>query len=177
MQSPQEKIILVVDDHDDGRESLCMLLENIGYIAFRAKNTAQALMYLEKGLRPCVVLLDLIMPGDGWHFRAVQMENPEWAKIPVVVGTGLAGGAVPVGRPVVIVTTKSVTIRSESNTGQFGKSWNSPFRLRVASPMLMQAMPPGTRTRWHSCHTRSSSSCSLRRWTTSLSRRRSGSPR
>ena len=27
------------------------------------------------------------MPGDGWHFRAEQMANSQWAKIPVIVST------------------------------------------------------------------------------------------
>jgi CheY-like chemotaxis protein len=83
------RMILVIDDHDDGRESLGLLLQALGFVPFLAKNSGEGLEYLRKGLRPCVILLDLIMAGDGWQFRVEQMANPEWASIPVIVGTGL----------------------------------------------------------------------------------------
>jgi CheY-like chemotaxis protein len=89
------RIILAVDDDDDGRESLGLLLQALGYVPFLAKNSGEALNYLRKGLKPCVILLDLIMAGDGWHFRVEQIGNPEWAEIPVIVGSGLA----PIQRP------------------------------------------------------------------------------
>lgn len=83
------KIILVIDDHDDGREALALLLAHFGYTCIGAKTSNEALDFLDKGLKPCAIFLDLLMPGDGWHFRARQMEHPEWSKIPVVVGTGI----------------------------------------------------------------------------------------
>lgn len=83
------RIVLVIDDHDDGRESLGLLLQALGFLPFLAKSSGEGLAYLRKGLQPCVILLDLIMAGDGWHFRVEQMANPEWARIPVIVGTGL----------------------------------------------------------------------------------------
>ena len=86
---PKFRSILVVDDHNDGRDSLCLALKLSGYLPVPAKNGGEAVQHLERGLRPCVVLLDLIMPGDGWHFRAKQIANPEWRDIPVIVGTGL----------------------------------------------------------------------------------------
>jgi CheY-like chemotaxis protein len=38
---------------------------------------------------PCLIFLDLLMPNNGWQFRAEQMAHPKWSTIPVVVGTGL----------------------------------------------------------------------------------------
>jgi CheY-like chemotaxis protein len=46
---------------------------------------------LENGLRPCLILLDLAMPGmNGLAFRQAQLQNPDLADIPVAVisGTG-----------------------------------------------------------------------------------------
>ena len=60
-----------------------------GYVPVQATNSKRAIDYLRKGLKPCVILLDLLMAGDGWSFRAEQMANPEWATIPVIVGTGI----------------------------------------------------------------------------------------
>jgi len=40
---------------------------------------------LRGGLRPGVILLDLMMPGtDGWDFRAQQKRDPSLAEIPII---------------------------------------------------------------------------------------------
>ena len=47
-----------------------------------------ALNKLRSGLRPCVILLDLMMPGmNGWDFRAAQLRDGDLKDIPVVVMT------------------------------------------------------------------------------------------
>jgi len=81
--------VLVIDDDEDGRHAIAMMLEVEGYLPVEAPNSQRALDYLRHGLRPCAILLDLLMAGDGWHFRAAQAENPAWADIPVIVGTGI----------------------------------------------------------------------------------------
>jgi CheY-like chemotaxis protein len=82
---------LVVDDDPDIRGALCELLEDEGYRAASASNGREALVYLNSRERPCVILLDLMMPVmDGWEFRRLQQNDPRWSKIPVVVIT--AGG-------------------------------------------------------------------------------------
>jgi CheY-like chemotaxis protein len=81
--------VLVIDNDDDGAEAIVELLRLEGFLPVRAHTGRQALDYLARGLKPCAILLDLLMPGDGWHFRAEQAANPEWAKIPVIVSTAL----------------------------------------------------------------------------------------
>ena len=80
--------ILVVDDDPDIREALCELLEDEGYRAVSASNGKEALVYLSSKERPCIILLDLMMPiMDGWEFRRLQKNDARWSKIPVVVIT------------------------------------------------------------------------------------------
>lgn len=83
-----EKLILVVDDDQDIRESLRDVLEDQGYRVATAANGRDALDQLQGGLRPSIVLLDLMMPVmDGWTFRTEQMKDPALADIPVVLVT------------------------------------------------------------------------------------------
>ena len=83
-----EHVIFVVDDDESIRESLCEIFEDEGHRALGLANGAAALEALERGLRPCLILLDLMMPiMDGWDFRERQLSHPEFASIPVVVIT------------------------------------------------------------------------------------------
>jgi CheY-like chemotaxis protein len=78
--------VLVVDSHEDSRYSLIELLRASGYVVVGASNGASALEMLQSGLQPCVILLDLMVPGNGWSFRFEQMADPELARIPVIGG-------------------------------------------------------------------------------------------
>jgi len=61
-------------------------LEFEGYRVELAANGQQALERLCSGIKPCVILLDLMMPVmDGWQFRRQQVANTELAEIPVIV--------------------------------------------------------------------------------------------
>jgi CheY-like chemotaxis protein len=79
--------VLVVDDDRDIRDSLVEMLEHLGYAALGASNGLDALAALRTCSElPCVILLDLMMPGmDGHGFRAAQRAEPAWADIPVIV--------------------------------------------------------------------------------------------
>src|SRR5215471_6101727 len=82
--------ILVVDDDPDIRESLREVLEDEGYAVSCVGNGREALDYLKtpSSPRPCVILLDLMMPVmDGWQFRREQKQDPTIADIPLVVIT------------------------------------------------------------------------------------------
>ena len=84
--------VLVVEDDQDLRDALRDALALEGYRVVGAANGADALRHLESGSRPCLILLDLMMPVmDGWEFRRVVLGNPTLADIPVVVMT--AAGA------------------------------------------------------------------------------------
>lgn len=79
--------ILVVDDDPDIRETLVELLEENGHPAFAAANGNEALETLRTaGETPCLILLDLMMPGmDGIAFREEQLKDPALSPIPVIV--------------------------------------------------------------------------------------------
>jgi CheY-like chemotaxis protein len=78
--------ILIADDDPDVRESLRLLLELQGHSVDEARNGQEALHRLDTGARPCVIVLDLMMPVmDGWQFRRAQLQNPLVASVPVVV--------------------------------------------------------------------------------------------
>jgi CheY-like chemotaxis protein len=82
--------VLVVEDHALSRESLIDILEAEGYRVVSAVNGQEALDLLRRGLRPCVILLDLAMPVmDGAAFCKEQQREPALAAIPVVVMTGV----------------------------------------------------------------------------------------
>src|SRR5882724_1347611 len=84
--------ILVVDDDDDLREVICGVLEDAGYQAASAGNGREALDFLRSSPRPCLVLLDLMMPVmDGLAFIAEKEADSLLANIPVVVITAAAG--------------------------------------------------------------------------------------
>jgi len=80
--------ILIVEDDKDLRDSLCEALELEGYAAVCVENGQEALNHLATGARPCLILLDLMMPVmDGWTFRQELLKDQTLASIPVIVMT------------------------------------------------------------------------------------------
>ena len=80
--------VLIVDDDSAVRTALKELFETEGYAVAVASNGRAALNHLGAGLRPCVVLLDLMMPVmDGWDFRTEQLKDPALKEIPVFIIT------------------------------------------------------------------------------------------
>jgi CheY-like chemotaxis protein len=81
--------VLLVEDDPDIRQAMKFLLELDGLRVATAANGAQALSKLRGGLRPCLILLDLMMPVmDGFEFRKQQMQDAALSAIPVVVYSG-----------------------------------------------------------------------------------------
>jgi len=81
--------LLVIDDDHDILLSLQDVLEVEGYHVITASSGREAMQYLHQGLRPDLILLDLMMPEvSGWAFRARQRADPALASIPVVVVSG-----------------------------------------------------------------------------------------
>jgi CheY-like chemotaxis protein len=84
--------VLIVEDDDDIRELMKIVLEGDGYNVNVAANGFDALEQLQAGSRPALILLDLMMPGmDGEEFLR-KMHASRFAKIPVVIMSGHGGG-------------------------------------------------------------------------------------
>jgi len=80
--------VLIIEDDADLREMVSQLLAQEGFKVSEASNGREALEKLRAGLRPAIILLDLMMPVmDGWTFRREQVSDSALADIPVVVGT------------------------------------------------------------------------------------------
>jgi CheY-like chemotaxis protein len=87
---PTPGTVLVVDDDADLRDSIEAALASHGHPVVQAADGAEALAWLQKETQgPCLVLLDLMMPGmNGFELRSRMVADPALAAIPVVVITG-----------------------------------------------------------------------------------------
>lgn len=82
------RVILLVEDDEDVRDMLCLTLELNGHAVDVAHHGGAALEALERR-RPCLVILDLVMPVmNGWQVLA-QMHARRLGDIPVCVITAL----------------------------------------------------------------------------------------
>jgi CheY-like chemotaxis protein len=82
-------LVLVIEDDADLRDGMRLCLEQKQYTVTTAADGLEALALLRGGLRPCLILLDLMMPKvGGFGFRRAQMDDPALADIPVVVFSG-----------------------------------------------------------------------------------------
>jgi CheY-like chemotaxis protein len=60
--------VLDEDDFPETRDAIVALLATKGFEATGAESGSAALDRLQEGMRPCVVVLDVRMPGmDGWQ--------------------------------------------------------------------------------------------------------------
>lgn len=66
--------VLIVDDNDDCRDTLALLLESVGYEMATAKNGRDAIQAARQ-FRPHIVLLDLAMPGMNGYEAAVSLRH------------------------------------------------------------------------------------------------------
>ena len=77
--------VLIIDDDDDMRLAMQAALEQKNFTVFTAANGQEGLELLEDIPRPCLILLDLMMPVlDGWEFLKIRERTPTLASIPVV---------------------------------------------------------------------------------------------
>lgn len=86
-------MILVVDDEPSLVEAISSVLEDEGYAVTTAPDGLVALRALHDGLRPCLAILDLMMPiMSGWELRAAMLADPTLADIPVAIVSAYARG-------------------------------------------------------------------------------------
>jgi CheY-like chemotaxis protein len=80
---------LVVEDHDDTLNAVVAMLDCLGLAIVTANNGEEAKRQLDGGLRPQLVLVDLMLPKvSGWDLLQYLREQPELRQIPTVVMTG-----------------------------------------------------------------------------------------
>lgn len=89
MKTRLKKSILIIEDSLDLQYLLKEVIEAEGYQALCAANGKDAIDLLQvTPVIPSLILLDLMMPiMDGFEFRKLQLQDPKWAPIPVVVMT------------------------------------------------------------------------------------------
>jgi len=84
----ESEYVLVVEDNKELREGICEVLRLTGYQAVGAEHGEAALRHLSAGSKPCVILLDLMMPVmNGWKFHEEMRKKPNLAEVPVIVMT------------------------------------------------------------------------------------------
>jgi len=84
--------VLIVDDDYSVLDAVRETLEDEGYEVSIAANGLEALKDLREGGRPCLILLDLMMPVmNGWEFRREQLSDSLLASIPTVIVTAYVG--------------------------------------------------------------------------------------
>src|SRR5262245_42729303 len=90
--------VLIVEDNASTNEALTILLNMCGYFAISANNGHEALTMLRSGLRPAVIVLDLMMPFvDGWEVLRETAADAALRRIPVVVYSSVGRERIPVG--------------------------------------------------------------------------------
>lgn len=101
------KIVLIVDDEEDIRETLRDAFELQGYDVEVAEDGQRALDVLER-IQPSIVLLDIMMPVLDGNAVFVRMRaDPRWASIPIIFSTSDPARA-PAGE---LVICKPVDLR------------------------------------------------------------------
>jgi CheY-like chemotaxis protein len=85
------KIVLVVDDEPDLRESIRLVLESYGY-SVREANHARDAERMIRSEPPDVILTDIYMPfGDGFELLTALRESGTEIPIVAMSGIGQAG--------------------------------------------------------------------------------------
>ena len=78
--------ILLVDDDPLLREALADAFSAEGHAVHEAEHGGRALELLASGVRPGIILLDIVMPVmNGFDFLERKNADPDLAAIPVVV--------------------------------------------------------------------------------------------
>lgn len=90
--------VLVVDDDPDIRETLRDVIEAEGFTVVCASDGQKALDVLREGLRPSLVVLDLMMPTmSGWELLAAVRAERALADLPVAVISASGARTAPPG--------------------------------------------------------------------------------
>jgi len=81
--------VLLIDDHEDARAALALVLETAGFTVVDAPSAELALARIAEGLEPSLVLLDLGLPGmSARRFEETLRAEGRRAAIPLIVLSG-----------------------------------------------------------------------------------------
>jgi CheY-like chemotaxis protein len=121
-----ERTVLVIDDDADQRAALAHVLSRGGYRVVAACDGQDALELLTAGLRPALIVLDLVMPRmDGWRFLE-RLRGSERSTVPVLVTSGDARRRPPpeadawLEKPLDVATFSSIVARLFAGAGAHG---------------------------------------------------------
>jgi DNA-binding response OmpR family regulator len=93
MQPPS---ILVVDDDEDIRTMLGVVLSAEGYRVVSASDGLDALRVMRRDDPPALAVVDLMMPRmDGEHLIRSMQEDSSLARVPVAIMSGQPPGSTP----------------------------------------------------------------------------------
>lgn len=108
--------ILLVEDDDFIRQEISEALEDEGYQVSTAAHGKEALAILAEGVRPSVVLLDLMMPVmNGWEFLKAFKKDEAFVGIPVVILSAFADRATIIGGDAISVLRKPINLNALFN--------------------------------------------------------------
>jgi CheY-like chemotaxis protein len=87
--------VLIIEDDPDLRDLFRTTVELLHGFSVETAENGQAGLDRLRTRRPCVVVLDLMMPVmSGWEFRAQQLQDPAVADVPVLCVTAMFDAAV-----------------------------------------------------------------------------------
>lgn len=90
-ESGEKKTIMIAEDDAFIGDIYEVKLKNAGYNVILASNGRDAIEKLEEGVRPHILLLDIVMPYmDGFDVLEALNNREEWKAIPVVLLTNLS---------------------------------------------------------------------------------------
>lgn len=104
--------VLIIDDDDDIRQTVTDALELEHLVVHSARNGQEGLQMIRAGLRPCLILLDMMMPVmDGWGFAQALAADGELRDLRVCIfsATGIRPNQ-PVPANVVATLRKPVRL-------------------------------------------------------------------
>lgn len=106
--------IIVVEDDVDIRDCLLGILTDAGYEVVAAGHGVEALALLERGMRPCLMVVDLLMPVmDGVELIERMRSDVRFESIPVVVLSAASAIAPPQGTRMLKKPPKYETLMAE----------------------------------------------------------------
>ena len=91
--------VLVVEDDGALRSAICSVLDDAGYGVQGARDGRDALELLRNESRPCLILLDLMMPRmNGWELDERMQADPRLATFPVLFTSAFPPSFAPTSR-------------------------------------------------------------------------------